>query len=85
MDPHTASRPVLTTPGRFTSSPADSYIKNRLHWHSDAFLMYLRNTFHMTEQHTTTITLGLDPPAPDATRPLKQHEIQPGTGAVLLP
>ena len=82
MDPLTASRPLLTTPGRFTSSPADSYIKNCLRWHSDTFLMYLRNTFHTTEQHTMAITLGLDPPAPDATRPLEQHELRPRTGAV---
>ena len=64
---------------------SDSYIKNRLRWHSNTFLIYLRNTFHMAEQHTTAITLGLDPPAPDATRPLKQHELRPGTGAVRLP
>ena len=59
MDPLTASRPLLTAPGRFTSSPVDSYIKNCLGWHSNTFLMYLRNTFHTTEQHTTAITLGL--------------------------
>ena len=40
----------------------DSYIKNCLHWHSNTFLMYLRNTFHTVEQHTNAITLGLDPP-----------------------
>lgn len=85
MDPLTTSRPLLNTPGRFTSSPVDSYIKNRLRWRSNTFLMYLCNTFHMTEQHTMAITLGLDPPAPDATRPLKQHELRPGTGAVRLP
>ena len=85
MDPLTASRPLFTAPRRFTSSPADSYLKNRLRWRSDTFLMYLRNTFQTTEQHTTAITLGLDPPTPDATRPLKQHENRPGMGEDRLP
>ena len=41
---------------------SDSYIKNCLHWCSDTFLMYLRNTFYTADQHTKAITLGLDPP-----------------------
>ena len=36
---------------------SDSYIKNRLRWHSDTFLMYLRNTFYTASQHTNAITL----------------------------
>ena len=63
----------------------DSYIKNRLCWHSNTFLMYLRNTFHMAEQHTKAITLGLDPPAPDVTHPLEQNELWLGIGTVRLP
>ena len=39
----------------------DSYIKKCLRWHSDTFLMYLCNTFHMAEQHTKAIILGLRP------------------------
>jgi ABC-type transport system substrate-binding protein len=59
---------------------SDSYIKNRLRWRSDTFLMYLRNTFHTAEQDTHAVTLGLDPPTPDATQPLEQHERRPCTG-----
>ena len=40
---------------------SDSYIKNRLHWHSDTFLMHLCNTFYTADQHMTAITLSLDP------------------------
>jgi hypothetical protein len=36
---------------------SDSYIKNRLRWHSNTFLMYLRNTFYTADQHTKAITL----------------------------
>ena len=43
--------------------------------HSYTFLMYLHNTFYMADQHTKAITLGLDPPAPDFTRWLEQHEL----------
>ncbi len=53
---------------------SDSYIKNRLWWHSDTFLMYLHNTFYMASQHTKVVMLGLDPPTDNATRPLKPHE-----------
>jgi hypothetical protein len=37
---------------------SDSYIKNRLRWRSDTFLMYLHNTFYTADQHTKAITLG---------------------------
>ena len=53
---------------------SDSFIKNRLRWRSDTFLMYLRNTFHTASQHTNAITLGLDPPSKDDSRPLELHE-----------
>ncbi len=36
--------------------------------------MYLRNTFYAASQHTEVVTLGLDPPPDDATRPLEPHE-----------
>jgi hypothetical protein len=53
---------------------SDSYIKNRLLWRSDTFLMYLRNTFYTADQHTKAITLGLDPPDRSIARPLEPHE-----------
>jgi hypothetical protein len=53
---------------------SDSYIKNRLRWHSDTFLMYLHNTFYTAEQHTNAITLGLAPPVQELARPLEPHE-----------
>ena len=53
---------------------SDSYIKNRLRWRSDTFLMYLRNTFYTADQHTKAITLGLDPPTRGYARPLEPHE-----------
>ena len=53
---------------------SDSYIKNRLRWRSDTFLMYLRNTFYTADQHTNAVTLGLDPPAQELARPLEPHE-----------
>ena len=53
---------------------SDSYIKNHLRWRSDTFLMYLRNTFYAASQHTEAVTLGLDPPSDDATRPLEPHK-----------
>ena len=36
--------------------------------------MYLRNTFYTADQHTQAITLGLDPPNRDVSRPLEPHE-----------
>ena len=53
---------------------SDSYIKNRLRWRSDTFLMYLRNTFYTADQHTNAVTLGLDPPAQELARPLEPHK-----------
>ena len=53
---------------------SDSYIKNRLSWCSDTFLMYLRNTFYTADQHTKAITLGLDPPDRRIAWPLEPHE-----------
>jgi hypothetical protein len=53
---------------------SDSYIKNRFLWRSDTFLMYLRNTFYMADQHTKAITLGLDLPDRSIARPLEPHE-----------
>ena len=53
---------------------SDSYIKNRLRWRSDTFLLYLHNTFHTANQHTNAITLGLDPPSQRLVRPLEPHE-----------
>jgi len=52
----------------------DSYIKNRLRWRSNTFLMYLRNTFYTADQHTKAITLGLDPPVRGLVRPLEPHK-----------
>ena len=60
---------------------SDSFIKNRLCWRSDTFRMYLRNTFYTADQHTTAITLGLDPPSRDITRPLESHETILSAGA----
>ena len=53
---------------------SDSYIKNRLRWRSDTFLMYLCNTFYAASQHTEAVTLGLDPPSDAMTHPLKPHK-----------
>jgi hypothetical protein len=53
---------------------SDSYIRDRLRWCSNTFLMYLRNTFYMADQHTKAITLGLDPPDRSIAHPLKPHE-----------
>ena len=53
---------------------SDSFIRNCLRWRSDMFLVYLRNTFYMSDQHTTAITLGLDLPSRDIIRPLETHE-----------
>lgn len=58
---------------------SDSYIKNRLRWRSDTFLMYLRNTFYTADQHTNAVTLGLDPPTQELARPLEPHEAILGT------
>lgn len=51
---------------------SDTYIKNRLRWKSDAFLMYLRNTFYTADEHSKSLSLDMAPPA--HRRPLEQHE-----------
>jgi hypothetical protein len=53
---------------------SNSYIKNCLRWRSDTFLMYLHNTFYTADQHTKAITLGLNLPDSNVTRPLEPHE-----------
>jgi hypothetical protein len=53
---------------------SDSYIKNRLRWRSNMFLIYLGNTFYTADQHTKAITLGLDPPDHSLARPLEPHK-----------
>jgi hypothetical protein len=50
---------------------SDTYIKNRLRWKSDAFLMYLRNTFYTADEHSKSLSLDLAPPA--HRRPLEAH------------
>ncbi len=75
LDPLTAAN--LLHRARFS----DAYIKNRLRWQSDTFLMYLRNTFYTAGQHTKAITLGLDPPTRGCARPLEPHEELFCTGA----
>ena len=37
---------------------SDSFIKNRLRWESDAFLVYLRNTIYAAEDHTKALELS---------------------------
>jgi hypothetical protein len=51
---------------------SDTYIKNRLRWKSDAFLMYLRNTFYTADEHSKSLSLDLAPAA--LRRPLEAHE-----------
>jgi hypothetical protein len=51
-----------------------SFIKNRLRWKSNSFLMYLRNTFYMADQHSRALDLGLLPPPLAESRPLKPHK-----------
>jgi len=53
---------------------SDSYIKNRLRWRSDAFLMYLWNTFYTAKDHTSALALDFAPTTADDTRPLEAHE-----------
>jgi len=59
---------------------SDSHIKNRLHWCSDTFLMYLFNTFYTADQHTNATTLGLNTPSQGLTRPLEPHKVLLHTG-----
>ena len=53
---------------------SDSYIKNRLRWRSDAFLMYLRNTFYTAKDHTSALALDIAPALAANRRPLEEHE-----------
>lgn len=52
---------------------SDSYIKNRLRWRSDSFLMYLRNTFYTADEHVKALDLEIRP-SPHERRALEQHE-----------
>ena len=52
---------------------SDSYIKSRLRWRSDAFLMYLRNTFYTAKDHTSALALATKPTLTEL-RPLEEHE-----------
>lgn len=51
---------------------SDTYIKNRLRWKSDAFLMYLRNTFYTADEHSKSLSMDMAPPP--QRRPLEDHE-----------
>jgi DNA-dependent RNA polymerase auxiliary subunit epsilon len=53
---------------------SDSYIKNRLRWRSDTFLMYLRNTFYTANDHTKALDIGISPQQPSDFRPAEDHE-----------
>ena len=53
---------------------SDSYIKNRLRWKSDSFLMYLRNTFYTADEHSKALDLGIHPTAHEC-RALENHEV----------
>ena len=53
---------------------SDSYIKNRLRWKSDSFLMYLRNTFYTADEHAKALDLGITP-SPHERRVLEDHEM----------
>ncbi|KAL3779516.1 hypothetical protein HJC23_011152 [Cyclotella cryptica] len=53
---------------------SDSFIKNRLRWKSDSFLMYLRNTFYTADQHSKALSLDITPPTLADLRPLEPHE-----------
>jgi hypothetical protein len=53
---------------------SDSFIKNRLRWKSDSFLMYLRNTFYTADQHSKALDIDIAPPSLTDLRPLEPHE-----------
>ena len=53
---------------------SDSYIKNRLRWRSNTFLMYLRNTFYTADDHTKALDIGISPQQPSDFRPAEYHE-----------
>ena len=53
---------------------SDSFIKTRLHWKGDSFLMYLWDTFHTVNQHSNALSLDILPPSLADTRPLEPHK-----------
>ena len=53
---------------------SDSFIKNRLRWKSDSFLMYLRNTFYTADQHSNALNLDIPSPSLSELCPLEPHE-----------
>lgn len=53
---------------------SDTYIKNRLCWKSDTFLIYLRNTFYTASTHTGALDLEISPPTTTHRRPLEPHK-----------
>ena len=53
---------------------SDSYIKNRLRWKSDSFMMYLRNTFYTADEHAKALDIGIRPSAHER-RALEEHEV----------
>jgi hypothetical protein len=60
---------------------SDSYIKNRLRWRSDSFLMYLRNTFYTADDHAKALDLELSPHTSAERRQLEEHELIFAAGA----
>jgi hypothetical protein len=60
---------------------SDSFIKNRLRWRSNTFLMYLHNTFYTAETHTKAITFNITPPTAEELQPLEMHEHYLSAGA----
>jgi len=60
---------------------SDSYIQTRLRWKSNTFLMYLRNTFHSADKHSTVLAISPSniPSIPTCDgvihRPLEPHEV----------
>ena len=51
-----------------------TYIKNRLSWKSDSFLMYLQNTFY-TDKHAKALDLELYPPTGRDRHPPEPHKL----------
>ena len=57
---------------------SDSFIKLRLRWKSDTFLMYLRNTIYAARQHTKALTISesnLPSPNERVYRDPEPHEV----------
>jgi hypothetical protein len=44
---------------------SDTYIKNCLRWKSDAFLMYLLNTFYTADEYSKSLLMDMAPPHND--------------------